>query len=591
MDELLDANTRTRAVAAALGTEPFDLMLTGGTVVDVGTGELRAADIGVVGPVIASVHPPGTRTDAADAFDCSGRFVAPGLIDMHVHFESSMLTPGPYAEAICPRGTTTVFIDPHELANIAGVEGVRYAVEASRDLPVRFIVQAPSCVPPMPGLELSGHDLFADDIAEMLSWDEVGGLAEVMDMGGVLSRDTRMVDIVAAGHRSGKLVSGHAAGLTGPMLQAYLAAGIFSDHEVFGHVDAMEKLRAGMTVELRGAFDHVLPLLVQELAELPEFPTHLIAATDDLFALTLLEEGGIDDVLRRLIGYGLAPVRALRIATYNAAYRLQRTDLGHVAAGRRADLIVLSSLEDVAVDDVFSSGHHVAHARAMLAPVVEAPSNPPVNTIQLSAMTADDFVLRLPDVDDGRHRIRVVEGVVMTDWGEVDVEVVDGVVTIPSGYIVNVVVHRHGRIPPTPVAWLLGGWGEWTGAIATTLSHDTHNLSVFGRNSDDMAIAANAVISAQGGVAVVEDGKVLSMLELPIAGILSPRPAREVADLQKEVQAAAEAVGLPPGPLTQSLFSVMLMSLACLTGPHVTDIGVVDGTLGTLETDLVLSPA
>ncbi|MDH3755792.1 MAG: amidohydrolase family protein, partial [Acidimicrobiia bacterium] len=499
MDDGLDTDTRSRAVAAALGNEAFDLILTGGTVVDVGTGELRAADVGVVGPIVASVHEPGSRTDADDSFDCSGRFVAPGLIDMHVHFESSMLTPGPYAEVVCPRGTTTVFIDPHELANIAGVEGVRYAADASRGLPVRFVVQAPSCVPPMPGLELSGHDLFAADIAEMLSWDEVGGLAEVMDMGGVLSRDDRMVDIVAAGHDSGKLVSGHAAGLTGRTLQAYLSAGIFSDHEVFAHVDAMEKLRAGMTVELRGAFDFVLPALVEELAALPEFPTHLIAATDDLFALTLIEEGGIDDVLRRLIRYGLSPVRALRIATYNAAYRLQRTDLGQVAAGRRADIIVLSSLDDVAVDDVFYNGRRVAHGGVMLEPVVEAPSSPPLDTIRLSAMHADDFVLRLPDVPDGHHRVKVVDGVVMTEWGEVDVEVTDGVVKIPDGHMVNVVVHRHGRIEPTPVAWLLGGWGDWTGAVATTLSHDTHNLAVFGRDPEDMAVAANAVIASGGG--------------------------------------------------------------------------------------------
>ena len=423
----------------------------------------------------------------------------------------------------------------------------------------------------------------------MLSWEEVGGLAEVMDMGGVLGRDARMVDIVAAGHDSGKLVSGHAAGLTGPALQAYLSAGIFSDHEVFAHVDAMEKLRAGMTVELRGAFDFVLPLLVEELAQLPEFPTHLIAATDDLFALTLLEEGGIDDLLRRLIRYGLPPVRALRIATYNAAYRLQRTDLGQVATGRRADIVVLSSLEDVAVEDVFFDGRRVAHGGAMLERVVEAPSNPPLDTIQLSDLTPDHFVYRLSGVADGKHRIRVVEGVVLTDWGETEVEVSDGIVAIPDGYLLNVVLHRHGRIAANPVAGLLGGWGHWTGAVATTISHDTHNLSVFGRDPSDMAVAANAVIATGGGVAVARDGEVVAILELPVAGILSPLPAAEVARIQGEVGAAAEAIGLPPGPLTQPLFSVMLMSLACLTGPHVTDIGVVDGTLSELVDDLVLS--
>src|SRR5450755_2383855 len=282
----VDPVTRARAVAAAQGSEPFDLLLTGGTVVDVGCGELRPADVGIVGPIIASVHPSGELRPALEAIDCTGKLLAPGFVDMHVHFESSMLTPGGYAQAVCPRGTTTVFVDPHELANVAGVAGVRYAVEASRGLPIRFIVQAPSCVPPQPGLELSGADLYGPEVTEMLSWDEVGGLAEVMDMIGVLGSADRMVDVVAAGLKSGKLVSGHAAGLTGPVLQAYLAAGMTSDHEIFTEPDCLEKLRAGMTVELRGMIDPILPGIVAEINSLPLTPVHLVAATDDLFALT-----------------------------------------------------------------------------------------------------------------------------------------------------------------------------------------------------------------------------------------------------------------------------------------------------------------
>ncbi len=212
---------------------------------------------------------------------------------------------------------------------------MRYAVEASRGLPVRFIVQAPSCVPPQPGLELSGADLYGPDVERMLAWPEVGGLAEVMDMLGVLSSDDRMSTVVAAGLASGKLVSGHAAGLTGPMLQAYLAAGMTSDHEIFTEPDCLEKLRSGMTVELRGALDAILPGIVAEVNALPIPPTHLVAATDDLFALTLLEDGGLDHLLRRLIAYGMDPVLAFRCATYHAAYRLQRVDLG---ARRRPDV-------------------------------------------------------------------------------------------------------------------------------------------------------------------------------------------------------------------------------------------------------------
>jgi adenine deaminase len=586
----VDPAVRRRAVAAAQGAEPFDLLLAGGTLVDVGCGELRRADVGVVGPLIASVHEPDVRTDALDVVDCTGRWVAPGLIDLHVHFESSMLTPGAYAEAVCPRGTTTVFADPHELANVAGVDGVRYAVEASRGLPVRFIVQAPSCVPPQPGLELSGADLFGPDVERMLAWPEVGGLAEVMDMLGVLSSDDRMSAVVAAGLASGKLISGHAAGLTGPALQAYLAAGMTSDHEVFTEPDCLEKLRAGMTVELRGALDAILPGIVAEVNRLPLPPTHLVAATDDLFALTLLEDGGLDHLLRRLVAHGMDPVLAYRCATYHAAYRLQRVDLGAVVAGRRADVIVLDSLEDVEVDEVFVGGRLVAAGGRMVVDVVEGPSDPPFDTMRLAPMVAEDFRLRL-DAPDGERRVRVIADAVMTRWDETAVTVRDGVVEVPDGHLVQVTVHRHGRIDPTPHAALLAGWGDWTGAVATTVAHDTHNLVVFGRDAADMALAANTVIASGGGVAVVRDGEIVAAVELPIAGILSPRPAREVADLQRAVQDAAVGVGLRSDTMvvTQPLFQVMLSSLACLPGPHVTDVGLIDGTTGELVATALIS--
>ena len=587
MNDPVDPATRARAVAAAQGFEPFDLLLHGGTVVDVGSGDLRAADVGIVGPLVASLHEPGARTDALDAFDCTGRWITPGFMDLHVHFESSMLTPGAYAEAVCPRGTTTVFADPHELANVAGVAGVRYAAEASRGLPVRFIIQAPSCVPPQPGLELSGADLFGDDMREMLSWEEVGGLAEVMDMLGVLGADGRMVDVVAAGLDSGKLVSGHAAGLTGAALQAYLAAGMTSDHEIFTEPDCLEKLRNGMTVELRGMAEGLLPGIIRDVASMPIPPAHLVAATDDLFALTLLSDGGIDHLLRRLIAYGMDPMLAYRCATYHGAYRLQRTDLGLVAAGRQADIVVLSDIEGVVVDDVFVAGRHVASEGEMLEPIVEGPSAPPVDTMRLSPVEPDDLRLRL-DVPDGVHRVRVIADAVMTRWDHAEVEVRDGVVIVPDDLLLQVTIHRHGRISSTPRIALLSGWGSWSGAVATTVAHDTHNLVVFGRDVRDMAAAANRVIADTGGVAVARNAQVIASIALPIAGLLSPLPAHEVAAAQREVQDAAVALGGVFTPMvTQPLFQVMLSSLACLPGPHVTDLGLIDGTTGELVTSML----
>ena len=269
---------RDRAVRAARGEAPFDLLLTGGQVVDVALGEVRAADVGLVGPLIASVHPPGSRTEAATSFDAAGRLIAPGLIDTHLHIESSMVTPRRYAETVVPQGTTTICWDPHEVGNVLGLEGVRWAIGAARDLPLRILVLAPSCVPSAPGLERAGAAFEAAEMHTMLAWNEVAGVAEVMDMRGVLERSAHMAGIVGAGLASGKLVCGHARGLAGGDLQGFAAAGIESDHEITSGDDLLAKLRAGFTIELRGSHDLVLPGAVAALRSLPHVP----ADADDL---------------------------------------------------------------------------------------------------------------------------------------------------------------------------------------------------------------------------------------------------------------------------------------------------------------------
>jgi adenine deaminase len=591
--EWIDEATRARAVRAAQGQAPFDVLIEGGTVVDVGCGDLWDADIGLVGPLIASVHPPATRTDSAARVDARGLYVSPGFMDLHVHFESSMLTPAEYAAAVCPRGTTTVFADPHELANAAGLDGVRYALAASRDLPVRFVIQAPSCVPPAPGLELSAADLEGPDIAEMLTWPGVEGVAEVMDMLGVLARSERMVEVVAAGLRAGKIVSGHASALRGARLQGYLCSGVTSDHEILTADDAMEKLRAGMTVELRSGMGEsvgtVLGQMVRHLRELPAIPPHLVTATDDVFAAMLLEEGGIDHVLRILIAEGLDPVAAIRCATLNGAYRLQRSDLGLVGPGRRADLVLLSDLERLRAEQVFFAGHLVAAGGALVdaRPPPAAPI-PLSGTVRLDPLTPAEFVLRVGDTT-GPARVRTLVGVRFPEPGVADVELVEGRLSlVPPGHLLQAVVHRYGRTPGVPQLGLLAGWGQWDGAIATTVSHDTHNLVVFGTDGADMALAANAVIAAGGGVAVAQHGVVLDCLDLPIAGILSPLPVAQLAARQRHLQASAVRVAEFSSRFRMPLFQVMVASLACQPGLHVTDLGVIDGSAGVFLESLAV---
>ena len=577
--DLHDPMLRDRAVRAARGQERFDVLLTGGMVADVATGEVREADVGLIGTLIASVHPPGTRNDAREHIALAGRIIAPGLIDSHLHIESSMVTPRRYAEVVVPQGTTTICWDPHEIGNVSGLDGLRWAIAATRDLPLRIEVLAPSCVPSAPGLERTGAYFGPDEMREMLRWPEIAGVAEVMDMRGVLDRQTRMRGIVDAGLASGKLVCGHARGLAGADLQAFAAAGIESDHEITDGDDLLAKLRAGFTVELRGSHDYVLPGAVEALNTLPQIPQTLTVCTDDVFPDDLVQAGGMIDVLRRLVRRGLAPMQALRCATLNAAMRLGRRDLGLIAPGYRADLIVLSDLTDLDVTQVFASGELVAADGRLLIALPPGPPGAPVETMQLKALSDGDFVLRATGVNAGRVRLRTVAKPRFTEWGEVEADVRDGAVVLPDDAILMAVIHRHGNVPATPVLGVLQGWSTWRGALATSVAHDCHNLVVFGREPADLAAAANAVIAAGGGMAVATQGAVTAALRLPVCGLLSDAPATEVAAGLRALREAADAIVDWQPPLL-TFKSVVGASLACNPGPHVTDLGITDGSTG-----------
>ena len=573
----LDApDLRDRAVRAARGEEPFDLLVAGGTLLDAATGELRRADVGLVGPLIASVHPP--REAAAQArLDAAGGIVIPGLIDSHMHVESSMVTPRRYAEAVLAQGTTAICWDPHEIANVLGLPGVRWAAEATRGLPLEVNLLAPSCVPSAPGLERAGASFGGAELAEMLRWPEVTGVAEVMEMRGVLTRGARMRAVVGAGLASGKPVCGHARSLAGGDLQGFAAAGISSDHELTCGEDLLERLRAGMTVELRGSHDDVLPDLVAALRRLPGLPPTLTLCTDDVFPDDLLRAGGMIDVLRRLVRDGMPAIDAVRAATLHAALRLGRGDIGLVAPGRRADLAVLSDLARMEVREVIASGRHLAHAGALLAPLRPDPVALPPDSVHVAPLEPGDFVLHAPGPV---ARLRVVERPRFTRWGEVAAPVEGGAVALPEECILMAVIHRHGRAPAVPVLGVLRGWGRWRGALATTVSHDSHNLVVFGRDPADLAAAANAVIARQGGMAVAAGGAVRAVLALPVAGLISDAPLAAVARDFAAVRSAAAAVVEGWTPKLPVIKAAIGASLACNAGPHVTDLGIADGTTG-----------
>lgn len=579
------ADLRRRAVKAALGETPFDLLLTNGRIVDMATGEIREADVGIVGTLIASVHPRGSREDAEQIHDLAGNYLSPGLMDTHVHVESSHLPPARYAEIIVAQGTTTIFWDPHELANVLGIEGVRYAVDASRNLPLRVICAAPSSVPSTPGLEMSGADFAGKEMETLLSWPEVAGVAEVMDMHGVLNGSERMLEILNAGLESGKLIEGHARGLNGAGLQAYLAAGVTSDHELTSAADALEKLRAGLTLEIRGSHPYLLPEIVAALNGLPHLSSQVTVCTDDVPPDMLLAKGGIVALLNLLIEHGMKAEDALRLATLNASLRLQRPDLGLIAAGRTADLVVFDSLEKLSAQTVYVAGKLVAEQGKMLEPVAAPAIVPPRDTVQLQPLSPNDFVLKVP-VNNGRARLRHIKGARFTQWSEVEVEVRHGEVQLPEGFSLIWVQHRHGRHEAKPQLALLEGWGELRGAIATTYSHDSHNLVVLGRDPQDMALAANELIACGGGMALSQNGQMLAKVEMPIAGMLSDLPAAELAQQFAQLRELSNKVAdwEPPYRVFKAIEGTCL---ACNAGPHLTDLGLTDGSTRQIVDPLI----
>ncbi len=584
---LTTASLRRRAIDAAKGDAPFDLLLTDARIVDMVTGEIREADVGIVGDMIASVHPRGSRSDAAETHSLAGAYLSPGFIDTHVHLESSHLLPARYAEIVLAQGTTAVFWDPHELANVLGVEGVRFAIDASRNLPLHVMIAAPSSVPSTPGLEMSGADFAGAEMETMLNWPEVSGVAEVMDMHGVLNGSTRMQEILGCGLQSGKLIEGHARGLSGAGLQAYLAAGVTSDHELTSAEDALEKLRAGLTLEIRGSHPYLLPDIVAALKTLPHLSSQITLCTDDVPPDMLLEKGGIVALLNLLIEHGLPAVDALRFATLNGALRLKRDDLGLIAAGRRADLVVLDSLQTIRARQVYVGGKLIARDGAMIEPLAVSHAALP-NTMHLSPLGPDDFALRIADIEHGNARLKHIRGARFTEWGEVDVQIREGRVVLPAGFSLIWVQHRHGRHEAKPQIALLEGWGELQGAIATSYSHDSHNLVVLGRSPQEMALAANTLIASGGGMALAQHGEIVAHVAMPIAGMLSDLPAPELAAAFRNLRERSGDIAdwQPPYRVFKAIEGTCL---ACNAGPHLTDLGLTDGATRQIVDPLIHS--
>ena len=562
-----------RRLRVAAGDEPAELVLRNGRVVNVCSGEIYRGDVVVDdGRVVTVCAEPWGHTGREER-DLEGQYLAPGLIDGHMHLESTMLTMGEFARAVVPHGTTTVILDPHEYANVLGPEGIRFVVDAARGLPLDAFVMLPSCVPASP-LESPHRPLLAADLLPFLDDPAVLGLAEMMDVPGVLARDREALAKIVATQTRGRAVDGHAPAVRGDRLAVYAAAGIGSDHESTTVEEAREKLRLGLWLMVReGSASRNLGALLPLLAELR--PSRAFFVTDDRDPVDLATRGHIDSMVRMTLDYGLDPVEAVRLASYNAAQYFGLRDRGAIAPGYRADLLVLDDLASFRIAAVYKDGRLVAeHGQPLFTPpppdvaVLAAISD----TIRVAPLTPAD--LRLRGHDGPATVIGVETNQITTTRLTETVTTRDGaIVAAPERDLLRLVVverhHASGRVG----LGLVKGFGLREGALASSVAHDAHNLVVVGSEDADIIAAVDAVRGMGGGFAVIRDGAVIAALPLPLAGLVSPRP---VEDLVTGLQALDEAAAGLGCVLEHPFMTLSFLSLSVIPSLKLTDRGLVD---------------
>ncbi len=555
-----------RVLAVARGDEPADLVFTGGRVVDVFTAEIIEADVSVVDGVIASVGPP---RKAETTIDMHGKLLAPGLMDAHVHLESSMVTPEEYARAVVPRGTTSVVADPHEVANVAGMDGVRWMLEASEGLPLSVLLMAPSCVPAT-HLATAGAELDAHDLAELARHPRVIGLAEVMNVPGAVLGDPGVHAKIDA--FAGRPIDGHGPGLSGDWLQAYTAAGVGTDHETLTPEEAREKLRLGMRVWLRegtGARNLVdlLPVVTAGNSRRCGF------CTDDRHPDDLLDDGHMDHLLRLAISHGLDPVTAIQMATLNIAEAYGLDDRGAIAPGRRADLVVASDFTDFRVERVFVAGVETARdGRALES--WDRPKAGSWSVVRPLRVDVENIDLRIADGGGEVRVIGLVPGQIVTEALVERMPVRDGeLVADPARGIAKLAVIERHRGTGNIGLGFLEGFGHMEGALACTIAHDHHNLIVVGSDDESMRTAIRELVRIGGGLAAAKGAEILEVLPLPRAGLISDRPMAEVRERLDALSRAIRECGCThPDPV----MALSFVALEVIPTLKLTDRGLVD---------------
>lgn len=576
------AETAHHLVAVAAGRAEADLVIRGVKFVNVQSREVLDWQVAVAEGRVAYTGPDASHTigDETRVIEGERRYLIPGLCDGHMHIESGMLTPAEFAAAVIPHGTTTMFTDPHEIANVLGLRGVRLMHDEALLQPINIYTQMPSCAPSAPGLETTGFEITPDDVAEAMAWPGIIGLGEMMNFPGVINADPKMLAEIAATQNAGKTVGGHYASPDkGVAFSAYVAGGPADDHEGTAEADAIARVRNGMRSMMRlGSAWYDVESQITAVTEKGLDPRNFILCTDDCHSGTLVNDGHMNRVVRHAIDCGCDPLIALQMATINTAthFGLER-ELGSIAPGRRADMILTSDLKTLPIEEVIARGQTVAKDGELTVdcPHLDWPDDARATVHLGKSLSATDFEITAPE---GRNRVHarvigVVENQAPTEALEADLPVVNGIVEGEGGVAQIALVERH-RATGDVVNGFVSGFGyEGHMAIASTVAHDSHHMIVVGTDRANMALAANRLGEVGGGVTVWKDGAELALVELPIAGLMSDSPARDVAAKAEAMVAAMATCGCT---LNNAYMQHSLLALVVIPSLRISDLGLVD---------------
>lgn len=549
---------KQRIIAVAAGREKADLVLKNAKYLNVFSNEFLCGDIAVANGLIAGVG----KYDGKTEIDVSGKLVLPGFIDAHIHLESSMVTPAEFAKAVVAHGTTTVITDPHEITNVMGIDGVEYMIQASQNLPIDVHFMMPSCVPATE-IDESGAVLDCKDIDLYLDNKKVLGLAEMMNYVGVINGDKNVLSKIVTSQAHHKKIDGHAPELSGNDLNAYIAAGVYSDHECSTFENALEKLRKGQFIMIReGTAAHNLKALMPLLTQ--QYYSRCMFATDDKHPSDLLYGGHIDYIVKQALKNGADPIVALKTATHHAARYFLLNNKGAIASGYLADIVVVDNLEDFNVETVFKCGKLVfdGEVKDFSAPTVdEKLAEKCFDTFHLDSVTPSSF-----KVDGKLGLIGLVGGELLTrNLGTADkIDVENDILKIAC-------IERHKGTNHIGVGYVKG-YSLKSGAVATSVAHDSHNIITVGCNDDDIAVAVNAIKDSKGGIAVVENGKIKALLELPIAGLMSDEPLTTVNEKLENAKSSAYELGADKS--IDPFMTLSFLSLPVIPSLRITTKGV-----------------